>query len=86
MNGLHAIQLSETIMPGHTPKREFIEVGKETFPAYLRGFVAAAQLRLAPGAHSQAKDPIDSYLSDPKAGPLVFRGAEWRCLTVEFLE
>ena len=86
MTGLHMLTLSETIMPGHRPNREFVEEDRQGFKARLRAFVQWHQLRIAPGPHSQASDPIESYFSAPNTGPLEFRGTEWRKMTLEYLE
>lgn len=85
--GLHVVEFS---WPGARSRVQMIEKGHPDLRSDLNGLLTGkatgAKMRLAPGVHQQQKDPINSYLSRPDLGPLVFRGAEGHRITLEFLE
>lgn len=79
--GLHVVEFS---WPGHRSRVQMIEKGHPDLRGDLNGLLA--KMRVAPGAHLESGDPVNSYLSRPDLGPLVLRGAEGHRISLEFLE
>ena len=79
--GLHVVEFS---WPGRKSRVQMIDKGHPELRGDLKGLLGT--MRLAPSPHSEAGDPVHSYLSRPDLGPLVLRGAEGHRITLEFLE